>query len=106
MGKRGLPEDFGISESMRAWAEKKVPDVDIDRETENFCDYWRAHAKKMADWPATWRMWMRRAVYMHGARKAPPGRESVTEVLRAREQRVPRGTFEEEFQQRFGCKPQ
>lgn len=52
---------------MRAWAEEKTPTVNIDKEHETFCDYWRAHGKKMADWPATWRNWMRRAPQMGGA---------------------------------------
>ena len=56
-----LPQDFGINPEMRAWAEKKVPQVDIEAQTEVFCDYWRGHGKMMADWIATWRNWMRRA---------------------------------------------
>lgn len=61
MGKTLLPDDFSITQGMRDWARAKVPHVDIDFEHENFCDYWRAHGKKMADWVATWRVWMRRA---------------------------------------------
>jgi len=61
VGKTLLPDDFQITESMRAWARAKIPQVDIDSEHENFCDYWKAHGKKMADWVATWRVWMRRA---------------------------------------------
>jgi hypothetical protein len=56
-----LPEGFPITEDMRVWAREKVPNVDIDGQHEQFCDYWRAHGKKMADWTATWRNWMRRA---------------------------------------------
>jgi len=56
-----IPTDFVITEEMRAWAKKKVPQVDIEAQTEVFCDYWRAHGKKMMDWAATWRNWMRRA---------------------------------------------
>jgi hypothetical protein len=60
MGKTLLPEGFEISESMRSWAQKKVPNIDIDSQHEAFLDYWKSHGKKMADWAATWRMWMRR----------------------------------------------
>lgn len=60
LSKTLLPDEFGISDSMRAWARFKVPQVNIDAEHENFCDYWRAHGKKMADWVACWRVWMRR----------------------------------------------
>ena len=69
MGKTLLPRDFAITDEMRLWASAKVPMVDIDREHESFCDYWWAHGKKMLDWPATWRMWMRRCIAMGGAMK-------------------------------------
>jgi hypothetical protein len=46
---------------MRNWARFKAPTVNVDREFEIFCDYWRGHGTKMADWVATWRNWMRRA---------------------------------------------
>lgn len=61
MGKTLIPEDFEITDSMRQWARMKVPGLDIDAQHEMFCDYWRAHGKKMLDWQATWRNWMRRA---------------------------------------------
>jgi hypothetical protein len=71
MAKSVLPEDFLISAEMRIWAEVKSPTVNIDTEHENFCDYWRAHGTKMADWTATWRNWMRRAPKMGGAVYSP-----------------------------------
>lgn len=71
MGKTLIPEVFPISESMRAWAELKTPTVNIELEHESFCDYWRAHGTKMADWTATWRNWMRRAPKMGGAVYSP-----------------------------------
>jgi hypothetical protein len=61
MPKSLLPADFPITSSMRVWAAAKVPQVDIEEQHEQFCDYWRAHGKKMADWEATWRNWMRRS---------------------------------------------
>lgn len=61
MGKTLIPENFSISQEMRAWARLKIPSVDIDAQHEEFCDYWRAHGKKMLDWVATWRNWMRRS---------------------------------------------
>ena len=60
MSKTLLPENFTITEDMRAWAQQKVPDVDINDQTECFCDYWRARGRMMADWQAAWRTWMRR----------------------------------------------
>ena len=61
MAKTTIPEGFGISEEMRTWAKTRVPNVDIDTQHEVFCDYWRDCGRKMADWTATWRNWMRRA---------------------------------------------
>lgn len=57
-----IPDDFEISESLRSWATANVPNLDIERETENFTDYWRAASGQNAaklDWDATWRKWMR-----------------------------------------------
>jgi len=52
---------FLMTAEMLAWAKEKVPAVNLDRETERFCDYWTGTGKAMADWPSTWRNWMRRA---------------------------------------------
>lgn len=71
MSKTIISAEFGISEAMRSWAEKSVPQVNIDKEHESFVDYWLAHGTKMADWPATWRNWMRRAPKMGGALFSP-----------------------------------
>lgn len=59
--KRPLPVPFLMSLEMLAWAKEKAPAVDLDRELEQFIDYWRGNGKPMADWPATWRRWMRTA---------------------------------------------
>lgn len=61
MGKTAIDPEFEVTEKMREWAREKVPGVDIESETEKFVDYWLAHGKRMADWTATWRNWMRRA---------------------------------------------
>lgn len=80
MGKCVLPTGFCISQEMRAWAETKVPSVDIDREHEAFCDHWLAHGKMMADWTACWRTWMRRAPQFKGAMRTPDDAE-VTRLM-------------------------
>ena len=68
-----LPDPFPITPEMRAWARFKVPHVNIDNEHENFCDYWRAHGKRMCDWTACWRVWMRRSPeFARGMRNARP----------------------------------
>lgn len=70
MGKRKLPDDFAITDQMREWARGKVPRLDIDHHTEEFVDHWRANGKMMADWTATWRVWMRRT--LEGAFRRTP----------------------------------
>lgn len=80
MGKTVLPDGFGISEQMRSWAKEKAPLVDIDKEHEAFCDYWLAHGKKMADWFATWRNWMRRAPAFKGAVRDPVRLRTLDEI--------------------------
>lgn len=59
-----IPDDFDVTDGMRSWAQGSTPLVNLDRETANFRDYWRAKPGKDAtkqDWVATWRTWMRRA---------------------------------------------
>ncbi|HBZ92626.1 MAG TPA: hypothetical protein DEO91_02695 [Pseudomonas sp.] len=59
--KKPLQLPFLMTGEMLAWAKEKAPAVNLDRETERFCDYWTGTGKAMADWPSTWRNWMRRA---------------------------------------------
>lgn len=62
-----LPEDFELSDSIREWAERTVPQVKVDVEFEKFKDYWLANGKCMANWDATLRNWLRRCVEFKGA---------------------------------------
>lgn len=59
--KKPLAMPFLMTADMLDWAKDKAPAVNLDRETERFCDYWTGTGKAMADWPSTWRNWMRRA---------------------------------------------
>lgn len=59
--KRQLPVPFARSPEMQAWAAEKAPAVNLDRETERFIDHFTGQGTTKADWPATWRNWMRRA---------------------------------------------
>jgi hypothetical protein len=63
--KRGsrIPDDFTVTADMVAWAREHAPNVDGRRATDSFIDYWRGRTGRdatKADWPATWRNWMRR----------------------------------------------
>ena len=75
--KRGtrIPDDFAITEQMRAWAGERVPLVDIAWHTENFVSYWRSKARENTklDWYLTWQNWMRgeQEKAVRGARASP-----------------------------------
>jgi hypothetical protein len=58
------PQEFQVTEDLMAWAEQKVPGLDVAAETERFRDW--EFAKPRSDWPATWREWMRKAVEIKG----------------------------------------
>jgi hypothetical protein len=62
-----IPDDFAVTPEMADWARIKTPRlIGAGRgkdETEQFIDHWRQssspNARKL-DWPAAWRVWMRR----------------------------------------------
>jgi hypothetical protein len=56
-----IPDDFAITEDMRTWASEKHPQVDIEKATLNFVDYWKSKPKdnKQLDWRRTWQRWIR-----------------------------------------------
>lgn len=55
-----IPASFSISESMRSWAAREAPLVDIDARLPEFIDFWKGTGKLMKDWEATWRNGMRK----------------------------------------------
>lgn len=59
--KTSAPNDFVITDAMRAWAKERVPNVDIDFETEQFLDSHAAKGNKFLDWTRAWHTWMRNA---------------------------------------------
>jgi hypothetical protein len=64
--KRGtrLPDGWMPSRELVGAAKSYAPSVNLETETENFRDWWKAKAGAGAvkvDWDATWRGWMRRA---------------------------------------------
>jgi len=61
--KRGtrLPDDFTVTDDMRAWFNTNCPGINGQRETEKFRNYFQAAPGQKGvkvDWPATWRNWM------------------------------------------------
>jgi hypothetical protein len=54
-----LPEDFSPD---LEYAKQQISDIDADGEAQRFRDYWKSRsgsAAVKADWPATWRNWIR-----------------------------------------------
>ena len=81
MTKSEVDKDFEISDKLRTWAVREVPQVDIDRETGTFVDHWLSTGEKKADWDATWRNWMRRSPTMGGYVKSPEPKYKTVEPL-------------------------
>lgn len=72
--RRRIPDDFAVTDAMKAWAREHTPLVG-QRETDAFIDYWRGSGTTKADWESTWRNWMRKAqtdAERHNARASPP----------------------------------
>jgi hypothetical protein len=86
--KRGsrLNENFAITEDMRAWATEKGVRVDLVRETEKFCNYYRAKSGQKGvrlDWAATWRNWILKAEeYGNGRQEQATTRKTNADRLR------------------------
>lgn len=59
--KKLTPDTFVVTDEMRMWAAEKVRGVDVDAQTEQFLDWWRASGKPFKDSIAGWRNWLRRS---------------------------------------------
>lgn len=53
-----LPNDFKVTESMFTWAVEKVPNLNLEEETEKFELYHSSKNSKFVDWSKAWRSWM------------------------------------------------
>lgn len=64
-GKRAtsLPADFSITDDMREWARKELPQLNgaLEAETGKFCDHHAAKGSAFKDWRRAWQKWMRNA---------------------------------------------
>lgn len=60
---RSLPDDFTITDEMRAWhRERQLADDDVDAETERFQRDALAKDRRYVDWSRAWQNWIDRAV--------------------------------------------
>lgn len=57
-----VPDDFTITEDMKAWAAANVPGVNLEWQTQKFIDYFASLSGQRAikkDWRRAWQNWMR-----------------------------------------------
>jgi hypothetical protein len=80
-----VPEIFPITEAMRAWAQRDVPGVNMERETEQFLDHHRAKGNVFKDWIAAWRTWMRNAARFQEQRATSRASSSQADMNSARQ---------------------
>lgn len=76
-----IPDDFTVAPAMVAWARANCPNVDGQRETVKFINYWTARSGREAtklDWPATWRNWM-----LNAAERAPQSKQTTGDKMRS-----------------------
>lgn len=56
-----LPDVFLLTSEMREYGKAKRPEIDLELETEKFCNFWRAKTGKDAtklNWTLTWKNWI------------------------------------------------
>lgn len=64
-------DGFELNDSMRAWALRTFgPGLDLDYETAQFVDHFRAQAVRRPNWPAEWQKWIRRSAKFASERAA------------------------------------
>lgn len=87
---RKVPAGFEVTAELKAWAEDKRPDVDIEAETEKFRDH--TFGNPISDWPGAWRNWMRRANPTPA--QAQRGQQGQPMTFRERDEAAARADFE------------
>jgi len=56
-----LPDVFHLTAEMREYGKTKRPEIDLNLETEKFCNFWRSKTGKDAtklNWVLTWKNWI------------------------------------------------
>lgn len=84
---RKCPADFSVTEDLARWAQEHAPLVNTLDETDKFRDHTFGSAR--ADWPGTWRNWMRRAQdYAEANRRKPLQSGHETAFQRAQRETI------------------
>ncbi|MGW5711641.1 hypothetical protein [Streptomyces olivaceus] len=66
-------DGFELTDSMRAWSLRTFgPGLDLDYETAQFVDHFRAQNTRRPNWPAEWQKWIRRSAKFASERANRP----------------------------------
>lgn len=80
-----MKANFELPESWRDWCKTYRPELNPDAVADEFRDYWLGNGKRMIDWQATWRNWVRRQAPPKSSTQAKPRNSgnagAVTEAL-------------------------
>lgn len=72
-------DGFDLTDSMRRWAlDTFGPALDLDYETAQFLDHFRAQAVRRPNWPAEWQKWIRRSAKFASERANRPPLRAVS----------------------------
>jgi hypothetical protein len=72
-------DGFKVSDSMRRWAlDTFGPGLDLDYETAQFLDHFRAQNTRRPNWPAEWQKWIRRSAKYASERATRPPLRAVS----------------------------
>lgn len=64
---------FAVTDAMRRWHRATFPAVDVDFETAQFVDHFRANGQRRSNWANEWQKWIRRANKWAAERTQRPG---------------------------------
>lgn len=72
-------DGFELTDAMRAWALRTFgPGLDLDYETAQFLDHFRAQNTRRPNWPAEWQKWVRRSAKFASERATRPPLRAVS----------------------------
>jgi len=72
-------DGFELTDAMRAWSLRTFgPGLDLDYETAQFIDHFRAQNTRRPNWPAEWQKWIRRSAKFASERATRPPLKAVS----------------------------
>ncbi|WP_109030083.1 hypothetical protein [Streptomyces rubrogriseus] len=72
-------DGFELTDAMRAWSLRTFgPSLDVDYETAQFIDHFRAQNTRRPNWPAEWQKWIRRSAKFASERANRPPLRAVS----------------------------